>query len=261
MFSQSDLKDWLCALEPLVREAGNLILDYRAKGFVSEVKQDKSPVTQADKAADALIVAALMQLTPHIPVVSEEGSHDPSLAKNGCFWCVDPLDGTKGFMRGENEFTVNIGLIYDFAPILGMIYIPALNQLYGGLVGEFAYRIWANGVKESINVRNAPNNGLHAITSSRHGSSRESALYQEYHVTSSISASSSLKFCRVAEGTADLYPRYGTTMEWDTAAGHAILRSSGGEVYDTETSKPLRYGKPEFRNGHFIAKKKSRLVI
>ena len=255
MVSLADCSEWLSALEPVVREAGRIILNYRAQGFESELKSDKSPVTQADKAADELIVAALLQLTPHIPIVSEEGSQEASVSENGCFWCVDPLDGTKGFMRGESEFTVNIGLIYEHMPVLGMIYIPAINQLYGGLAGGLAYRIWEDGAKQPICVRAYPATGLHAITSSRHGSNKEQELRDEHGVTSFSSASSSLKFCRIAEGVADIYPRYGTTMEWDTAAGHAILRAAGGDVYDLDTKQPLRYGKPDFRNGQFVAKK------
>ncbi len=243
------------ALEPVTREAGRIILDYRAKGYVSEIKQDKSPVTEADKAADTYIVTALEKLTPDIPIVSEEGMHDMSVAEKGIFWCVDPLDGTKGFIRGEDEFTVNIGLIYGHVPVLGLIYIPALNQLYGGAYGEKAYLIEKNEEKKYIRMRLPPSEGLHAMTSSRHGSEKEQAMFAKYGTTSFTRASSSLKFCRLAEGAADIYPRYGPTMEWDTAAGHAILLAAGGDVYDLATDQPLRYGKPDFRNSHFVARK------
>jgi 3'(2'), 5'-bisphosphate nucleotidase len=245
---------WIPTLERIAREAGQLILSYRANGYDAARKEDNSPVTEADRAADRLICDALSALTPHIPIISEEGTQDKAAAASGRFWCVDPLDGTKGFIRGEDEFTVNIGLIDGFAPVLGVIYIPPTHTLYTGAVGYGATRSIGGEEAQPIRVRLAPPTGLAAVTSRHHGSEKEQLMQQQYGITSFVAASSSLKFCRIAEGAADIYPRFGNTMEWDTAAGHAILLAAGGSVTEMGSTMPLCYGKPDFLNGHFVAR-------
>jgi 3'(2'), 5'-bisphosphate nucleotidase len=240
-------------LEKAARDAGAIIMSFRQHGMTAEKKSDDSPVTEADKAADAFICEELRRLTPHIPIVSEEGTQDASAMHHGTFWCVDPLDGTKGFIRGGNNFTVNIGLIVNHTPILGIIYVPATGWLYTGVIGEGATRLSPEGHRESIAVRSAPAHGLVAVTSHRHGSEEEQAMMERYGVTQCIPMSSSVKFCRVAEGAADIYPRMGTTMEWDIAAGDAIVRAAGGMVIDMAENAPMHYGKPDFRNGGFVA--------
>ncbi len=244
---------WMPTLLKVAKDAGDIIMQYRADGFESMRKGDNSPVTEADKAADALICDVLHTLTPDIPVISEEGSHDEAAARDGYFWCVDPLDGTKGFIRGEDEFTVNIGLIHDYAPVLGVIYVPAQEQLYYGSKGEGAYRAIGNAPAQSIQTRPSPEGGLTAVVSKHHGTSKENEMGAAYGITDFIAAASSLKFCRIAEGAADIYPRFGPTMEWDTAAGHAILVSAGGNMVEMGSSKVFRYAKDGFLNGMFVA--------
>jgi 3'(2'), 5'-bisphosphate nucleotidase len=240
-------------LEGTAREAGALIMACRAGGLFVENKHDNSPVTEADKQADALICHALRGLTPHIPIISEEGTQDASVALSGTFWCVDSLDGTKGFIRGEDNFTVNIGLIDNHVPVMGVIYLPATGWLYAGKMGDGASRVHPDGTRQTIHVRTLLHTGVTAVTSHRHASHEEQEMAARYGVTQSIPMSSSVKFCRVAEGEADIYPRFGTTMEWDTAAGDAIVRAAGGMVIDTAHNAPMRYGKPHFRNGGFVA--------
>ncbi len=245
--------EWLPTLKRAVRDAGDIIMQHRKDGVDVSCKADNSPVTNADRAADKHICSILLTLAPHIPVISEEGSHQQEAAKSGTFWCVDPLDGTKGYIRGEDEFTVNIGLIHNFMPIFGIIYIPAMSQLYHGESEQrHAYREDSAG-EIPITVRQPQPKALSAITSKRHTTAREQALRNEYGITSFTSASSSLKFCRIAEGVADIYPRFGNTMEWDTAAGHAILKAAGGEIYELDTRAPLAYGKEGFLNSRFVA--------
>lgn len=244
---------WTALLTDIAKEAGALILHYRESGFNVQSKADASPVTQADEAADKFIVSALQQLTPDIAIISEEGSHKEDAAGCGQFWCVDPLDGTKNFIRGGAEFTVNIALIDQNRPIVGVIYIPVSGELYYTSQGKAC-----KNAGEIITVsKYSATNGTHVLMSHFHKQSREQLLRERYNVTQISTASSSLKFCRVAEGAADIYPRFGNTMEWDTAAGHAILRAAGGEVYtmneEGKASMPLGYGKPGFRNNGFIA--------
>ncbi len=243
--------DWLPEVEALAREAGALIMHHRAQGVTPVQKADHSPVTEADQAADRLICNGLKALTPQISVVSEEG--EQSIADN-TFWCVDPLDGTKGFIRGEDYFTVNIGLVVEGAPVMGVMLAPALATLYAGIIGHGAERVDADGHRETIRTRSPGKGGLHALISTYHGSGREQELRETYGVTQFTPVSSAYKFCLVAEGSADLYPRIGPTMEWDTAAGQAIVEAAGGVVQVMETGQPLRYDKPGFKNPHFVVR-------
>jgi 3'(2'), 5'-bisphosphate nucleotidase len=238
-------------------QAGGLIMQYRhtwlAEGFDVDVKGDNSPVTQADKAADAYICKVLRDLTPDIPIISEEGTQHQYAAQDGLFWCVDPLDGTKTFVRGGKNFTVNIALVHNFMPVFGVIYAPAHGQLYYGSVSDdHAYKS-EHGKEISITTRTASLSGLTAYVSKNHGSAMSAQLHADYNITESIPASSSIKFCRLAEGLGDIYPRFGPTMEWDTAAGHAILLAAGGRIDVMTDHAPLCYSKRGFLNPNFVA--------
>lgn len=236
----------------MAREAGKMIMEARAGGVSVEYKEDKSPVTVADETANHYIVEQLERLFPHVPIVSEEGAKEDEHASAEYFWLVDPLDGTKSFIRGDDDFTVNIGLIKNRAPVAGVIFVPAQNVMYIGSDQAGAFRTDAGGEEASIRV-NAPRDNKRAVIMSKHHASPDLDEYiAPYEVTGKVQAASSLKFCRVAEGVADLYPRTGPTMEWDTAAGHAILLAAGGKMTMLDGS-PFLYGKPEYRNPGFIA--------
>ena len=233
--------------------AGEGILAAQREGLRVSRKADASMVTHADEEADALIVTELKRIAPNVPVVSEEGASLPEeTLKHGRFWLVDPLDGTSGYIRGGSEYTVNIALIEDQRPVMGVIVIPATGEGFAGLAGDGAWKQQGEAIRP-IRVRPAPAEGWTVLLSHRGAHDRARALLAEYPVHHLQPASSSLKFCRIAEGAADCYPRLGPTMEWDTAAGHAILHAAGGEVYALPSGDPFRYGRPGFLNGNFIA--------
>jgi 3'(2'), 5'-bisphosphate nucleotidase len=191
---------------------------------------------------------------PDVPAVAEEQSAKDGvpLAAPKRFFLVDPLDGTKEFIARNGEFTVNIALIEDGRPVLGVVYLPATDACYAGLGGKAERRV-GNGALETIVARAAPEGGLVMAISRSHADGEvERAQARGLNIAGTIVAGSSLKFCRIAEGAADLYPRFGNTMEWDTAAGQAVLEAAGGRV-ETTDGAPLGYGKPGFRNPHFIA--------
>ncbi len=239
-------------LPPLIlaaQEAGTVIMGFYRAGTEVTRKEDASPVTEADRAADRHIVAALHALTPDWPVVSEEGDK-PDVTGADYFWLVDPLDGTKSFVRGEGYFTVNIGLIHLGHPVLGVIYDPAGGTLYAGSE-EGAFRMQAGGVAQPIRARGVTPPRTALISHSHINRATEDYLTAQ-GITERIPCASSIKFCWLAEGRADIYPRFGATMEWDTAAGHAILLSAGGRMTTAE-GMPFVYGKSGFLNGNFIA--------
>jgi 3'(2'), 5'-bisphosphate nucleotidase len=244
------------ALEHLLAlafRAGEVILVAQREGLRVTRKADASMVTHADEEADALIVSELKRFAPGIPVVSEEGASLPeNTLKHGRFWLVDPLDGTNGFVRGGAEYTVNIALIEDQQPMLGVIVIPATGEGFAGLVGDGAWKQQGEEVRP-IRVRPAPAEGWTVMLSHRGAQDKARHALAGRPIHRLIPASSSLKFCRIAEGSADAYPCLGPTMEWDTAAGHAILRAAGGEVFALPSGEPFRYGRQGFRNGHFLA--------
>ncbi len=242
-------------LAEIARLAGGEILKIYAEDFATTRKADLSPVTAADLAAEAVILAALRRLTPDIPIVAEEESQAIGLPAKAAerFWLVDPLDGTKEFVARNGEFTVNIALIERGVPVLGIIHLPALHETYRGHSG-IAERSASGAPFRRIRARRPPAEGA-IMTISRSHAAKELVKAEEMgeRVQGTIVAGSSLKFCRLAEGAADLYPRFGPTMEWDTAAGHAILAAAGGSV-TTLDGAPLGYAKPGFRNPHFIAR-------
>ncbi len=244
----------LAAVEAAARQAGELILEVYAGDFEVRSKADASPVTEADERAERCIVAALRALDPGIPVVAEEAAaRGQSPAVGSCFWLVDPLDGTREFVSRNGEFTVNIALIEDGLPTLGVVLVPVTAALYAGVVGQGAW-LQQQGQRRAIRCRQPPQQGWVLASSRSHGDEAALAAWLAGRtVARRICVGSSLKFGLLACGQADAYPRLGRTMEWDTAAGHAVLRAAGGEV-TTLDGAPLRYGKPGFENPHFVAR-------
>lgn len=233
--------------------AGEVLLRHYAGKIEVATKSDSSPVTAADQEAEALILERLRLLTPGVPVVAEEevaAGRIPSIGESS-FWLVDPLDGTREFISRNGEFTVNIGLIVDGMPIMGVVTAPARGIAWWGATGHGATRR-ENGQAHQIAARRRPASGVVAVASRSHRDEATNAWLDEQGITETVSAGSSLKFCLLAEGTADVYPRFGPTMEWDTAAGHAVLRAAGGRVRTLEGA-PFTYAKPGFRNPGFIA--------
>jgi 3'(2'), 5'-bisphosphate nucleotidase len=237
----------------IAREAGAAILEVYGTAFEVQNKSDASPVTAADEKAEALIVPALEALAPGIPIVAEEAvaaGRVPEVAS--LFWLVDPLDGTKEFISRNGEFTVNIALVADGVPVLGVVLAPAIGRLFAGVAGLGAWTEDAQG-RRPIRCRAVPPEGLTVVASRSHGDAAAlDAFLAGRRVANLANAGSSLKLCLVATGEADLYPRLGRTMEWDIAAGHAVLAAAGGRV-DRLDGQPLRYGKPGFDNPHFAA--------
>ena len=248
------LGDLLAPVEALARQAGAVILHVYAGDFAVQHKADASPVTAADEQAEAVIVPGLRALTPGWPVVAEEAQSRGSGACGGpTFWLVDPLDGTREFVQRNGEFTVNIALVVDGEPVLGVVYLPVPDRLYAGVCGRGAW-VQDSAGRRTIACRLPPAQGLTVASSRAHGDeSALGAFLQGQPVAQRLAAGSSLKFGLLAEGRADLYPRFGRTMEWDTAAGHAVLAAAGGSVCDLQ-GQPLRYGKPGFENPHFVAR-------
>lgn len=247
----------LAAVSAIARDAGVIVMAVYATDFNVRGKVDASPVTEADERAEAVILAGLAALTPDIPVVAEESAaagRIPAIAER--FWLVDPLDGTQEFVKRNGEFTVNIALIEHGVPVLGVVLAPALGlcgQLYAGAVGHGATLEDAAGVRP-IACRAVPAAGLTVLASRSHGDAAAlEAFLAGRRVASTATAGSSLKLCLLAAGQADLYPRLGRTMEWDIAAGHAVLAAAGGKVCRADDGSPLTYGKPGFENPHFVA--------
>lgn len=240
-------------LIPVAREAGQVILDVYATDFEVRGKDDASPVTEADGRAEAVIARALSRLAPDIPLVAEEAASAGRVPKVGKrFWLVDPLDGTKEFISRNGEFTVNIALVENGTPTLGVVLAPALDRLFAGAEGVGAF-VEDSGVRRTISARMAPAAGLTVVASRSHGDPAALADFLQGRPIAELkNAGSSLKLCLVAAGEADLYPRLGRTMEWDIAAGHAVLAAAGGCVR-TVAGPPLTYGKPGFDNPHFVA--------
>ncbi len=253
MLPTLDLPSLLDGLLPVVRAAGAAIMEIYATDFAVRGKDDASPVTEADERAEALILPELARLTPDIPVVSEEeasAGRIPAVAER--FWLVDPLDGTKEFISRNGEFTVNIALVEHGAPVLGVVYAPALDRLFAGAAGLGAFAE-DKAARRDIACRTPPEEGLTVVASRSHGDADALAAFLAGRkVASQTNAGSSLKLCLVAAGEADVYPRLGRTMEWDIAAGDAVLRAAGGTV-NTLDGRALQYGKADFANPHFAA--------
>lgn len=239
----------------VAREAGAAIMRIYDGDIIVEMKSDESPLTAADRASHDIIAAGLAALDPEIPLLSEEGRDIPFNERRQWqrFWLVDPLDGTKEFIKRNGEFTVNIALIEGGTPVVGVIYVPAQNRLYRGIKGAGAWIEDETGRRAIVVRRPDPVKGMAVVMSRSHPSPELDAYLEKIVVGEAVPVGSSLKLCAVAEGRADLYPRLGPTMEWDTAAGQAIVEAAGGRVEDME-GNPLRYNKENLLNGWFIVR-------
>ena len=243
----------------LALQAGDAIMKIYSHGNIAiETKIDASPVTNADKAADAIIYRGLKSAFPDLDVVTEEKSESHYLRKKN-FILVDPLDGTKEFINRTGEFTVNIAYIQNNSPTHGVVYAPAIKRLFATDHNRKSYEIIRPAIKTGKMLKNplrvsVPDSSALTVIASKSHMNHETKKYLEkYSISNSKNAGSSLKFCLIAAGEADLYPRLGRTMEWDTAAGHAILLGAGGHVTNLSTKEPLYYGKAGFENPFFIA--------
>lgn len=248
-------KDLLPEIVALADRAGVVIMEHYRGEIEVKTKADASPVTAADEAGEAVILEGLSKLAPGIPVVAEEkvSAGDIPDLDDGPFWLVDPLDGTKEFISKNGEFTVNIALIDSSGPLMGVVLAPAREKSWWGWRGHGAHMRDPAGTVTPIQVRPAPATGLTAVASRSHSDEATEKFLDEVGATDRMSAGSSLKFCLVAEGKADIYPRFGPTMEWDVAAGHAVLLAAGGRVTTLE-GQPFLYRKIDFRNTGFIAR-------
>jgi len=251
-----DLPALLEAVVAIVLAAGCEVMEIYHGDFCVSAKGDDSPVTEADLRAEALIVPALQALLPGVPVVAEEAAAGGRLPETGAlFWLVDPLDGTREFVSRNGEFTVNVALVRDGRPVLGVVQAPALERLYAGATGLGAFIQLGNdaGSRRAIACRPPPAEGLTVLASRSHGDAAAlDAFLAGRPVACLRGVGSSLKLCELAAGQADLYPRFGCTMEWDIAAGQAVLEAAGGQVLDRQGGS-LRYGKPGFQNPDFVA--------
>lgn len=239
-------------LLPLAREAGKAIMDVYATDFDARSKADDSPVTEADLAADRVIVAGLEAAFPDIAVVTEERASSHEGERPERFFLIDPLDGTKEFVKRGGDFTVNIALIDKGVPVRGVVFAPALERMFWTTDNGKAMLQEGDEPAQPIRVAKPDNSALRIVASKSHKNAETEEFISRYAVSDYKSAGSSLKFCLVATGEADLYPRLGPTMEWDTGAGDAVLRAAGGFVERMEGG-PLLYGKSDLYNPHFVA--------
>ncbi|MCB1785934.1 MAG: 3'(2'),5'-bisphosphate nucleotidase CysQ [Chromatiaceae bacterium] len=238
----------------IARSAGQAILKVYHQDFAVEEKDDKSPLTAADLASHRTIVRRLAEMEPDTPVLSEEGADIPFATRSSWtrYWLIDPLDGTREFVKRNGEFTVNIALIEDGRPTVGVVHVPVTGISYLGQVGQGAWKIDGDGVTRSIRVTENRQTPLRVAGSRSHAGDSLLRFLQRVGEHEIVSMGSSLKLCLVAEGTADIYPRLGPTSEWDTAAAQAVVEAAGGLVTDTQL-QPLRYNtKESLLNPHFL---------
>ncbi|WP_297310470.1 3'(2'),5'-bisphosphate nucleotidase CysQ [Neptuniibacter sp.] len=253
-----DIKALSTPVSELSRKAGAAVMEIYQKDFAIYDKSDSSPLTEADLAAHKILVEGLEALTPDIPVLSEESNETVKEERMhwNTYWLIDPLDGTKEFIKKNGEFTINVALIDKGEPILGVVYAPAINTLYCGSKANGAYKQSNNQAAVPIRVKAAPqrNTGWKIVGSRSHQSDEFKAFMEKLPGAEVVAMGSSLKLCLVAEGSADLYPRLGLTSEWDTAAAHAVVLAAGGLVLNMKNMKPLVYNqnKGTLLNPHFI---------
>tara|TARA_B100001758_G_C18415598_1_gene619307 strand:- start:4283 stop:5089 length:807 start_codon:yes stop_codon:yes gene_type:complete len=251
----SKKKNIIADLTNIIEEAGRSIIHiYENYDSNYITKEDNSPLTKADTISNKIIMDGLRSLTPSLPILSEEEASIPLSVRSkwNQFWLIDPLDGTKEFIKKNGEFTVNIALIANNQPIFGLIYVPVTKELYYGSDETGSYRIKDSNA-ERIRVRKSSSNDIKVVTSRSHSSDEVLSFIRKIKHASTISIGSSLKFCLIASGKADIYPRFGPTSEWDTAAGEAILKFAGGETL-TMNNTPISYNQKESTiNPSFIA--------
>ncbi len=253
MLDNIDLKD----IVNIAKEAGDAIMEIYEKDFTVEYKDDKSPLTEADMKSNEVICSALKNLYPHIPIISEENKEVPYVERKNWdyFWLIDPIDGTKEFIKKTGEFTVNIALIHKDTPVLGVVYAPVLDDMYFSKKGIGAYK---NGDRLPVKQNIEPERKLNVVASLSHLSEETQTFIDELSLRTEklnlVTKGSSLKLCLVAEGTADIYPRLGPTMEWDTGAAHAIVIESGKKVLQYENGKSVIYNKENLLNPWFIVR-------
>ena len=244
----------------VAKAAGDKILEiYNKESFDRQLKTDNSPLTEADIVSHNLITQLLKNITPTIPIISEESSTIlwKERRQYKCYWLIDPLDGTKEFIKKNGEFTVNIALIYKHEPILGVVHAPVLNETWIGEQGKPSKKI-EKGNTRAIKVKPHKQGEVYKVVGSRsHAGDSLNELLKEIEKYELVSMGSSIKLCLVAEGKAHIYPRFGLTSEWDTAAAHAVVNSAGGEVVNNETKMPLKYNtKDSLLNPYFIVQEK-----
>lgn len=242
-------------LKNITKQAGDAIMEIYKKDFQIDYKDDNSPLTEADTKSNEIICNALLQMYPGIPIMSEENKTVPYEERKNWeyYWCIDPIDGTKEFIKKNGEFTINIALIYRDTPVLGVVYAPAIDALYSAKKGEGAF---LNGLKLPLKQNNDKKEKLCVVASKSHLSLETQKFIDNLDAKEidQVSKGSSLKLCMVAEGSADIYPRLAPTMEWDTAAADAIVRESGKMTYQYGTSMPLVYNKEDLLNPWFVVK-------
>ena len=241
----------------IAKEAGNAIMEIYSRDFQVDYKDDKSPLTEADTKSNEIICEALAKAYPEIPLLSEENKEVPYTVRKewAYYWCIDPIDGTKEFIKKNGEFTVNIALIYKDIPVLGVVYAPALGDMYKAKKDSGAFK---NGQKLPLEVNETPEQLLRVVASKSHLSEETQAFIDEVAKSTKkieqVSKGSSLKLVMVSEGSADIYPRLAPTMEWDTAAADAIVRESGKMTYQFESDEPVVYNKEDLLNPWFVVR-------
>ena len=243
----------------LATEAGKVIRKiYESGRYSTSLKSDNSPVTTADEEANDLILRVLKENFPEVPAISEESEN--RVLETGKFFIIDPLDGTKGFLNKTDNFTVNIALINNWKPEKGVIYSPISGELFytSQSLESFKCNFLEKTKKIKLTGQSSNRDRLRLITSENNFVGRERKVFKDKFEHNVLKIGSSIKFCKLAEGAADVYPRFGRTMEWDTAAGHAILQNAGGSLIDLKTKKELTYGKKNYENGSFIALRDSK---
>ncbi len=257
----SSIADVARALAGLASRAGAEILAVRREGFTPRLKADKSPVCTADERAEAVLIAGVTELFPGLPIVAEEdvAKHGAPETPTGAFVLIDALDGTRNFVKGGDEFTVNVAVVgTDGAPSTGVVYAPATGELFLAHHGAAWFLLVTAGAEpdfalaQALHTRAYPNDGLHALRSCGFHTDSAQSYLDDLGVAQMAAQGSSLKFCTIARGEADVYARFGATSEWDTAAGHAVLAAAGGAV-TTPEGTPFTYAKEGFKNGPFVA--------
>ena len=239
-------------LKEIIIEAGQISIDLRNKGLITEQKKDNSPVTNADIAVSNFIYSKLTILDKNIPIICEEQPLK-NISNESMIWLVDPIDGTKSYIKDMDSFTVNIALIHNQFPVIGLIYQPTSRKLY---FTNHKKKLCIEKNGKPLEVEQKANKDYIAVVSSRNFNLKTEEYIQEHNFSEVISIPSSIKLCMVAEGSVDVYPKFGPTMQWDIAAGHALILASGGNVIDNTTGKTLLYTKNNFQNHDFIASSK-----